>query len=213
METTIREDTSKRHASKYQNKNHVHQLVLGRFLDAASEELSHFGKGSILDFGCGEAFFWKEMAQRGVSFGGVSGIDLREDALEVARNNFPGFSFINQDILTWEPGGKFDLLIASQVLEHLPNPGVFLEKLVSLTKGHLLLTVPWEPFFRLSNLARGRDIMRLGNHPEHINLWGAKKFEQFVSNYAQIVKVRHVFPFLMLIASPKASTSGHSSAH
>ncbi|EKD82686.1 MAG: hypothetical protein ACD_39C01154G0004 [uncultured bacterium] len=203
VKTTIRSDTTERHIRKYANQNFLHQFVLGRFLDAVAAEIRVLGRGKVLDFGCGEGFFWQEMERRGLGHLDVTGIDLRSDALEKAEQLFPDYHFIKQDLLTWEPGEKFDLVIASQVLEHLPEPGLFLDKLVSLTRGYLLLTVPWEPFFRISNLLRGRDIWRLGNHPEHINLWGARKFASFVSSHAEIVKSRRVFPFQLIVCRPK----------
>ncbi|MCG8312562.1 MAG: class I SAM-dependent methyltransferase [Pseudomonadales bacterium] len=202
INTTIRDDSSARHSKKYANSNFIHQLVLGRFLDAVAAELEELGKGSVLDFGCGEAFFWQEMKKRNVTVGALTGIDLRVDALAIAQQNHPESRFLEKDLLTWEPDIKPDLVVASQVLEHLPGPEQFLKKLVSITGDKLLLTVPWEPFFMLSNLARGRDILRFGNHPEHINLWGAKGFNRFVSKHAKIVKSVAIFPFLMVVAEP-----------
>ena len=200
--STIRHDTSKRHAHKYKNSSFLHQLVLGRFLDAMAETLTPFQQHSILDFGCGEAFFWQEMQQRSCHPSRLTGIDLRDDALDEARQRLPEHRFLKQDLLHWEPEEKFDLVMASQVLEHLPEPGQFLDKLSELSQGHILLSVPWEPFFRLCNLARGRDILRLGNHPEHINLWGARSFVRFVEKHADIIETKTVFPFLIILCKP-----------
>lgn len=201
--TTIREDTSTRHIQKYGNKNPIHQLVLGRFLDAIAKELGEYSDEMVLDFGCGEAFFWKEMEARGVKLNSLTGVDLRDDALETAAKTFPQHTFISQDVLTWQTDSKYDLVVASQVLEHLPEPHVFLKKLVTLSSKHLLFSVPWEPYFRLCNLARGRDVLRLGNHPEHINLWGKKTFIDFLEEEVEIIKYIPVFPFLLAIAKPK----------
>jgi trans-aconitate methyltransferase len=206
--TTIRDDTGERHRRKYENSNVVHQLVLGRFLDAIAAEIRGIvssRRARTLDFGCGEGFFLRELKRRGVRFDDLVGIDLREDALCEARERLPEYRFERADLLRWdEPEGGFDLVIASQVLEHLPNPEVFLKKLVFLTCGLLCLTVPWEPWFRTTNLLRGRDILRLGNHPEHVNRWGVKSFLNFVSTQADIVKVFTVFPFIIVIAKKPA---------
>lgn len=207
-ENTLREDTSERHSKKYQNTNLIHQLVLGRFLDSCAKDIKAFEEQKALDFGCGEAFFWQEMANRGVSMKNLTGMDLRDDALTIARENFPQHSFIKQDLLQTDTDKQqYDIVIASQVLEHLPRPEHFIQQLVKLCspEGHLLLTVPWEPFFMLSNLARGRDILRLGNHPEHINLWSARGFKNFVSPYAEIIHSKTVFPFQLILAKPKNS--------
>lgn len=205
MRSTIREDTALRHIGKYANRNPVHQFVLGRFLDTVANWLAPFQSGSCLDFGCGEALFWQEMAEREIKFSRLVGVDLREDALSAAREFLPDYEFRRQDLLTWAPAEKFDLIIASQVLEHLPRPDLYLQKLLSLVskEGRLLLTVPWEPFFRLSNLARGRDILRLGNHPEHVNLWGRNEFVNFVSQHAVVAEVGSIFPFTLVMAKQK----------
>ena len=112
---------------------------------------------------------------------------------------------MRQTVLEYNPVPGYDLVVASQVLEHLPTPEIFVTKLLTLLKpgGRLLLTVPWEPFFMLSNLARGRDVLRLGNHPEHINLWGPRKFKKFVGSYARVEHFESVFPFLVLVAIPE----------
>ena len=200
-ENTIRDDTGKRHRHKYENPNIIHQLVLGRFLDAVASELRKLPNGRTLDFGCGEGLFLQELEKRGVEFQRLTGIDLREDALAEARALLPDHHFVQADLLTFEPEeGPYDLVIASQVLEHLPNPENFLKKLVRLSAGPLLLTVPHEPWFRLVNLARGRDITRFGNHPEHINLWGARRFKKLVEQHATIRKMYTVFPFIIVIA-------------
>jgi len=200
---TIRPDTAKRHEAKYRNGNRLHRQTLNRFFDRVSSEIAALKFSSILDFGCGEAFFWEEVKSRMDVPAEVVGIDLRSQALEKAKLSHPEFMFMQQDILSWEPDRKFDLVIASQVLEHLVEPGRFLKRLCEVSHRHLLLSVPWEPLFRLCNLARGRDLGRLGNHPEHVNHWGQRSFERFVSRYARVERSITCFPFLIIVARPR----------
>lgn len=200
---TIRPDTASRHEDKYRNGSRLHRKALDRFFDHVSREIAALECSSILDFGCGEAFFWEEIRRRMTVTAEVVGIDLRSEAIEKAKLSHPDFMFLQQDVLSWEPDRKFDLVIASQVLEHLIQPGRFLERLCKVSHQHLLLTVPWEPLFRLCNLARGRDLRRLGNHPEHINHWGQRSFERFVCKYECIEKSITCFPFLIIVARPR----------
>jgi len=203
---TLRHDTSERHSKKYENTSFLHQLVLGRFLDCCASHIKPHENSKVLDFGCGEAFFWQEMQKRDVNMQNLTGMDLRDDALATAAQQFPEHTFIKQDLLECDDKHeKYDVVIASQVLEHLPEPEKFLEKLSLLCKpeGLLILTVPWEPFFMLSNLARGRDILRLGNHPEHINLWGVSGFKKFVKKQTDIQQTQAVFPFQLISATPR----------
>jgi len=204
--TTIRHDTAARHHRKYHSRNPIQRLVLDRFFDAVAAELKPLAGGRALEFGCGEGFFLEKLRARGVVFADLLGIDLREAALQEARRRNPECRFACADLLAWAPPEPFDVVIASEVLEHLPRPEVFLERLVALSRQWLLLTVPWEPWFRLMNLARGRDLTRLGNHPEHVNRWGFGPFARFVAARVPIVRAYTIFPFTIVLARKPPSS-------
>jgi 2-polyprenyl-3-methyl-5-hydroxy-6-metoxy-1,4-benzoquinol methylase len=198
----IRPDTSARHLLKYSNRNPFHRLALDRFFTAVSLRIRQIQPKNVFEFGCGEGFFLQELKNRGLVFDSFVGLDLRRDAIEMAKELHPEHSFVEADFLSWDyPVKSFDLVIASQVLEHLAEPEKYLERLVAYSGKHLLLTVPWEPWFRLMNLLRGRDINRLGNHPEHINQWGIRQFESLVAKFAYIQKTKAVFPFIIVSAT------------
>lgn len=204
-DNTIRADTARRHRHKYANKNPLHQFALGRFHDAMAAEIKRVGAETVLDFGCGEGFLLDKMSERGVDLSGYVGIDLRADALDFARRRHAEATFVQADIFEWPTDARnFDLVIASEVLEHLPEPEAALRRLVELCSGQLLLTVPHEPWFRLLNLMRGRDIMRLGNHPEHVQQWNPRTFARMVEACATVRSVRSVFPFILVGAAPPA---------
>tara|TARA_B100000949_G_scaffold229162_1_gene237728 strand:- start:148 stop:660 length:513 start_codon:yes stop_codon:yes gene_type:complete len=166
--------------------------------------LTELAPETVLDFGCGEGFVLDELEERGVALSGYEGVDLREDALAEARRRRPdqGFTCANLFDPAFD-GRKFDLVMSLETLEHLFEPERALKRLASLSSGHLLLTVPNEPWFQLMNLARGRDLIRLGNHPEHINHWNAKTFSAFVEPHARVLKVFTRFPFVILLAEPR----------
>lgn len=142
--------------------------------------------------------------KRGVALDGYLGVDLRAPAIAEARARHPQHVFREADVFSFPPDGqRFDLVLASQVLEHLPAPERFLTRLVALCSDKLLLTVPHEPWFRLANLARGRDITRLGNHPEHVNHWDPQSFAGFVDAHAAVERCWTAFPFVLLLARPR----------
>lgn len=169
-----------------------------------ADAIKTLAPASILDFGCGEAFLLDRLLERGVALDGYVGVDLRAAALGEARARHPALAFEAADIFAFPPDGRrFDLVLASQVLEHLPDPDRHLARLCALCSGRLLLTVPHEPWFRLMNLARGRDLARLGNHPEHVNHWDSASFAAFVGRHATVERVWTVFPFVLLVGRPR----------
>ena len=202
--TTIRADTTERHVNKYTNQNPVHRLSLGRFYDAVAEQLTAIQPTSVLDFGCGEGYILDMMADRDVPLSNYEGVDLRPDALAAAKKRWPHNTFVNADLFdsTFDQK-RYHTVMSLEVFEHLFEPEKALKRLVSLADEYLLLTVPNEPWFQMMNLIRGRDLIRLGNHPEHINHWNKTLFAEFVSQHAEVVRVITRFPFIVLVARPR----------
>ena len=158
----------------------------------------------MLDFGCGEGYILDMMAEREVAVPSYEGLDLRADALTEARRRWPNTSFTEANL--FDPAydqKRYHTVMALEVLEHLFEPEKVLRRLVSMADEYVLLTVPNEPWFQLMNLVRGRDLIRLGNHPEHINHWNKATFAAFVEPYAEIVDVTTRFPFVILVAKPR----------
>ncbi len=202
--TTIRQDTAERHTAKYTNRNVLHRLSLGRFHDAIARELRVLAPESVLDFGCGEGFAVDELLARNVELNGYEGVDLRSDALSIARSRLAGMHFTCADI--HDPafdGRRYDVVMALEVFEHLFEPEPALQRLCEMADKALLLSVPHEPWFQLVNLARGRDVIRLGNHPEHVQHWNPTTFAAFLSPYADVVSIHRSFPFIIATARPR----------
>jgi 2-polyprenyl-3-methyl-5-hydroxy-6-metoxy-1,4-benzoquinol methylase len=59
-------------------------------------------------------------------------------------------------------------VICCEVLEHLDDPAAGLAELARVSARHVLLSTPWEPVWRLLNVARGRYLRDLGNTPGHV---------------------------------------------
>ena len=75
---------------------------------------------SVLDVGCGQGSPLEEIAQRrpGVE---LAGIDISPHAVELARHRMPTAEFSVLDLTAETLNRKFDLIICTDVLEHIPN--------------------------------------------------------------------------------------------
>lgn len=86
---------------------------------------------NILDFGCHDGAKLTYWYQRGWQ---VAGIDINEQAIEVARRRFPGGQFWCADLVALDISERFDFIRADNVLEHLLDPMAYLTALVNLLK-------------------------------------------------------------------------------
>jgi SAM-dependent methyltransferase len=133
------------------------------------------------------------------------GLDLSPASIEAARAfnaGDPRLSFECADILLREPqAGWADLALSLEVLEHLPDPAAALERVGLWSRGEVLVSVPWEPWFRIGNLARGRHVRRLGNHPEHIQQFNPRSLRALMAAASPLreasVEVTTCFPWLI----------------
>jgi SAM-dependent methyltransferase len=103
----------------------------------------HLGE-TVLEVGCGSGNFTVLMAARGHK---VTGIDIEPDYVETARRRLASFadsSVTCGDATASEWSGRFDTVVALDVLEHIERDREFLERLRGALKpgGKLVLKVP-----------------------------------------------------------------------
>jgi trans-aconitate methyltransferase len=184
---------------KYESGNPLQQALIRRFQGRVVELLRPLEFRSVIDVGCGEGYLARVIAD---AFPGASitGVDLSASAVEAARLRVPAGRF---EVASFEQLGawsqRFDLVICSEVLEHLPDPAAGLAALRALATRHALLTVPWEPWFQLANLARGKYLARLGNHPEHVQRWSHGAFVRLAGASFERVASDTCFPWSLFL--------------
>jgi SAM-dependent methyltransferase len=95
---------------------------------------------TLLDVGCGHGRFLSQMAARGWK---VAGVDFDPDAVKAARSRGldVGVGGIESMLAS---GAQFDFVTASHVIEHVPDPALFLAQCKQVLKpnGRLILRTP-----------------------------------------------------------------------
>jgi 2-polyprenyl-3-methyl-5-hydroxy-6-metoxy-1,4-benzoquinol methylase len=190
-------------AAKFRSRNPVVSGLIDRFystLRALVFSLEPTPE-SVLDAGCGEGETVARLAdclpRR------VTGVDVRQDCVEFTRDRLPWADVSCQSVyeLAFDDQA-FDLVLCLEVLEHLDAPADALSELCRVTRRDVILSVPREPWFRIGSLVRGKHISRLGNHPEHIQSWDRRGFEEFLASRVEIVSLITAFPWLIAHCRP-----------
>lgn len=105
------------------------------------------GGNNILDLGCGVGTLSNYIASKGNK---VLGVDISPKAIRVAREsshiigNEKNTKFIIQDIENLDTNETFDLIILSEVLEHVHDDRKLIRKLIKYLKkdGYLFISTP-----------------------------------------------------------------------
>lgn len=175
---------------KHHSKNPLVKLLMWNFHRVLFRFLTKTKVGSILDVGCGEGYTTQRIASELRI--PIDGIELERDIVEKAREINPNISFeVGSAHEIPREDFTYDLVLFTEVLEHVENPGSAVLELKRVSRQFVLISVPNEPWWRLANMLRLRYLRDLGNTPGHINHWTRGQLKEFLSPKFKKVMVKN----------------------
>lgn len=190
---------------KHTTKNPISRMFLDNFLKTVVDTIKPLSVKSVLDVGCGEGFTLATLKKEKF-LQKLEGVDSVKESISMGKKLHPDIMMKLGDIYDLEyKDNSFDILLCTEVLEHLQNPHAALKELLRVSKRYVLVTVPNEPWFTISRILRGKNLLKLGAHPEHIQWWTSSAFHKFVSKQKGVkIRVRKFpFPWTMILLEKK----------
>ena len=186
---------------KYGSSNPVVRRLMKGFHRELDSLFAQASPASLLDVGCGEGIITAAWAPQ-VAPGRTVGVDLDDSLLrqEWESRTAPNLEFRTMQAERLEfADGEFEMVSAIEVLEHVRDPWQVLAEMSRCSSRWLLLSVPREPIWRVTNMARGAYWSSLGNTPGHLNHWSSRAFVSLLGQYGTVVAVRRPFPWTMAL--------------
>jgi len=189
---------------KHHSRNPLKGLFVRRFGRAVSHlaatSLSGVERPCVLDAGCGEGLGLSRLAAS-LHRARLLGVDRNAAAMSLARARHPQADLLLADVCRLPfASGSFDLAACLEVLEHVDEPSQAVRELARVTRGRVLMSVPNQPFFALSNLAFGRNLRYRGDDPGHRHAWRGRTFARVVSRVMPLHGVHYSFPWVIVVA-------------
>lgn len=188
---------------KEATKNPIERRMVDGFAAALQRSLPSTAR-RVLEVGCGEGRQLTAIGQR-FPDADLIGLDLPDVELEEAWGGVESHMLQASALDLPFADNTFDLVMAIEVLEHLPDPERALQEIARVAKQTVVLSVPWEPVWRLGNMARGRYLGAAGNTPGHIQHFTRRRFVGLVGRYLQVERVERPVPWTMVRARVRAS--------
>ena len=142
----------------------------------AQEVCSRERLSTVVDIGCGSGY-------KLIKFlGGLRtiGVDLPKTC-DWLRHKYPDRICMEFDSFV-NPDYSVDLVVASDVIEHLVNPDELMERIAASEPRYIILSTP------------DRNLLRLGTHngpplnPAHVREWNFVEFEAYVEAHFEVLE-------------------------
>ncbi|MES9969254.1 MAG: class I SAM-dependent methyltransferase [Candidatus Thiodiazotropha sp.] len=186
---------------KYESGNPLTRLLVNNFCATVGELAAQVAPQRIFEVGCGEGHVTNVLLEQ--TKADIDAVDISETILDMARENVNSsrVTFECQNIYAIEGKQRnAELVVCCEVLEHLDDPQRGLEILADAAAPYAILSVPREPLWRVLNMLRGAYWGDWGNTPGHLQHWSKSGFVNFVSQAFEVMEVRSVLPWTILIA-------------
>lgn len=185
--------------NKYGTSNPLYRRLVGQFEQHLFKLLDETHPSSMLEIGCGEGHWLAQIAARRPQTE-IVGLDIGLDVLKKAQTVTTGVPLIVGDAgkLPFN-GPQFDLVLAAEVLEHVPDPMIVVREMGRITKAYCVVSVPHEPWWRMLNMARMHYLRALGNTPGHIQHFTPRSLKRLLEAEFEVQKFNSVFPWLFAL--------------
>jgi ubiquinone/menaquinone biosynthesis C-methylase UbiE len=170
-------------------ENHMDELynsknILVRFAHTdrlnAITKIMGPGEGlKVLDAGCGEGHLLEKLRKKSPK-NTYYGIDITDVALKRAKERCPGAKIKSMDVSAISfAGGFFDVVVCTEVLEHIDDYEAVAKELKRVLKkgGRLIITFPNETLWTLSRALLLRTPFKV---PDHVNSFSPGKIKQIM---------------------------------
>lgn len=186
------------HEDKYHAKNPISRALVTNFLSAVTDLYQRTGAARVLEVGCGEG----HLANRLIKAARPAHFEACDVDLRPAPDLDPQIVLREASIYALPyPDASFDLVVCCEVLEHLHDPAAGLAELARVSARHVLLSTPWEPVWRLLNMARGRYLRDLGNTPGHVQHFSRRALLALADTRLQVRELRKPLPWTVLLGA------------
>ncbi len=195
---------------KYNTVNPLYRFLMQRFMENLMRYIAKAGNEeiSILEVGCGEGHLAHQILDE---FSNITytGLDITPEIVEMARGANPEGEFLTgsaYDLADFY-NHKYDIVVMSEVLEHLEYPEQALKELTKVNAKAFIFSVPKEPVWRFLNILRLQYLKDFGNTPGHLQHWNKKSFSKMLKKYFSVTEEKVVFPWLMAYCKHKRAES------
>jgi 2-polyprenyl-3-methyl-5-hydroxy-6-metoxy-1,4-benzoquinol methylase len=169
--------------------------TVNEWKEARHETVLHFlstlpvAHPTILDLGCGPGRFTVRLAR----FGEVTGIDLSEQAIAMAKTQYPQVTFLAGNLYDYPlPRNRFDVVVSQEVVDHVEDRPAFVRRASDLLKSRGYLVLSFANKFVMDRLGDGE----FPEQPKHhIGVYSTlNEMRRLLAPHFDVVRTQPIIP-------------------
>lgn len=155
--------------------------ITGIFIKKIILHLKKNNPKIMLDVGCGTGYL-TDIVNRSMDTTIIC-CDMNSNRISFAKTKFHLETIIADITHLPFKNSSFDTVLAIEIIEHLPAIEPAIQEIKRVTKKNVIITVPNDPFFRVANFLRGKNVKSFGNPPDHVHHFNKKTLKSLLSKF------------------------------
>jgi len=181
--------------NKYESKNPLVRMLMANFHKILFSLIAQINPREILELGCGEGYL-AVLLKKNFKKIDIEASDVEKEVIDLARSESKkrGYQIrysVESVYSLKRKDNSYDVVLASEVLEHLETPDKAIKEIKRVSRRYCFFSVPYEPFWRIANMARFAYLSDLGNTPGHIQHWSKSGFKRLLKKHFKNVKIKN----------------------
>lgn len=159
------------------------------FYESVADVCAKLAPRTVVDVGCGTGHLLAAIVRRMPDVERVAGIDQAAAAIDRLSEVLPEAEGLVGDVYSLAVTGDFEVVLCTEVLEHLARPEAALDSLAALCApdGHLVITVPDG---------------ELDTYEGHVNFWSEEEFGRLLARVGSVSVERITDDALLGVVRP-----------
>ena len=185
--------------NKYESTNCIYRILVRNFRKTLIDLVRNLPVNTCLEIGSGEGYILEYLHEAKPDMH-LNGSEIIYPLTIGGKKNNPYaiWSVLRGENLAFT-GSSFDLVVACEVLEHVKQPEIMMDEMKRVSSKYILLSVPYEPIWRMLNILRLKYLRNFGNTPGHLNHWSPSTILRVSEKYFHVSNIKVSFPWIFII--------------